>query len=199
MAEFDFIPYLVTVGTIAGVIIAFYYQSRGRKDKVVENRLALQARVEETARHKAKEEELTRKELESSAKMLALDVKQDMKEHITQLVHTLKQDIELSRVTAYAKMDQIDNKIAQVKINLMDYIANQTDVNQRQQKSIEFLQTMAWGADAKSVPPWMEGLETTKEHEEEAEKGVFSIETKKEREEQTKQNKERIERERERE
>jgi len=115
-----------------------------------------------------------------------------MKDHIQQLISTLKQDIELSRTIVYSKMDAMDNKIAQVKIDLMDHIMRQTDINQREQKSIEFLQTMAWGADAKSIPPWMEGKDTSTEHKEEADKGVFYIETEKQREQQTKDNEERI-------
>ena len=52
-------------------------------------------------------------------------------------------------------------------------LINEKDERARMQKSIEFLQTMAWGADAKSIPPYMLGQEQTQEHRDEADVGAF--------------------------
>jgi hypothetical protein len=175
MGEYDTVL-TIALPALIGVIsiVSFHlWSKRNRGDKVVENRQTLQKEVEEVARTKAKEEEITRRELESSAKVLATDVKQDMKDHIDRLIHVLKQDIELGRTQTYAKIDTIDYRLAQLKIDLMDHIINEKDERVRMQKSIEMIQTMSWGPDAKSIPHYMLGEEETQEHKEEPGKGVF--------------------------
>ena len=96
-----------------------------------------------------------------------------MKDHVSNLVNTLKSDIEFRQAQTYARIDTIDTKVIQIKIDLMEHIINEKDERARMQKSIEFLQTMAWGADAKSIPPYMLGQEQTQEHRDEADVGAF--------------------------
>jgi hypothetical protein len=203
MGEYDFIYVVIGIASVVGVIFGIYYQGRSRKDnvtdkkdKVEETRAKLQREVETTARDKLREESKTRTELESSAKLLAADVKASMKEHIAQLVFTLKQDIELSRVMAYDKMETIDVRVAQVKIDLMDHIIQEKDERIRMQKAIEMLQTMNYGADAKSIPPYMLGQEESEEHKDEPDKGLFEVQSQENKEKQTADNEERIEKER---
>jgi hypothetical protein len=181
MGDYDlFIIIGGVVASAVGVIAGIYYQGRTRKDtvtdkkdKVEETRAKLQREVELTARDKLKEETKTRQDLELSAKLLAADVKQNMKEHIGQLIFTLKQDIELSRSQAYSRMDSMDVKIAQNKIDLMEHILHEKDESIRMQKAIDMLQTMNYGADAKSTPAFMTEEEETQEHKDEPDKGVF--------------------------
>jgi hypothetical protein len=202
MGEYDLIYIIIGIASVVGVIFGIYYQTRNRKDtvsdkkdKVEETRAKLQREVELTARDKLREEAKTRAELELSAKLLAADVKQNMKEHISQLISTLKQDIELSRSQAYARMDSMDVKIAQNKIDLMEHIMNEKDERARMQKAIDMLQTMNFGSDAKSTPAYMTEEEETQEHKDEPDKGVFEVQSKEKEEKQTAENEERIKKE----
>lgn len=172
--NFLLIGIVTAVITAVGILAGFYWNSRLRKDKVVETRESLRADVERTANIKQKEEQTLAKEVARENKALALEVKQDMKDHVDRLIHTFKQDVELERVRTYAKMDSIDSRVAQIKIDLMDHIIDEKDERVRMQRSIDFFQTMQYGPDAKSIPPYVTGEEQTKEHKDEPEKGVFA-------------------------
>ena len=162
------------VGVVGGIVATNYWNTRMRKDKVVETRQTLQQDVEKVARDKFKEEQSLAKELAGSSAALALDVKQSMKEHVDRLIVTLKSDIELQRVQTYAKMDTIEQKTAQIKIDLMQHIIEEKDDRIRMQKSIDFFQTMQYGPDAKSMPAYMKGQDETEEHKDRPPKGVFA-------------------------
>ena len=163
---------ITAVITVAGIVATVYWNSRNRKDKIVESRQSLLADVESAATEKQKEEQTLAKEVARENKALAIEVKEDMKAHIDRLVAILKSDINLQKVQAYATMDKIDNKIAQLKIDLMNHIENERDDHTRIQKSIDFLQTMAFGPDAKSIPGYMIDEEETES--ESPYKGVFA-------------------------
>lgn len=68
-----------------------------------------------------------------------------MKYHIDRLIVILKQDIELQRTMTYSKLDTIDARVAQVKIDLMNHIVQEKDERVRMQRSIDFFQTMQFG------------------------------------------------------
>ena len=199
MGDYDLIYVLIGIASAIGVIYGIYYQGKNRKDtvidrrdKVEETRAKLQREVELTARDKLREEAKTRAELELSAKLLAADVKQNMKEHIAQLISTLKQDIELSRSLAYSRMDAMDVKIAQNKIDLMEHIIHEKDERIRMQKALDMLQTMNYGVDAKSTPAFMTDEIESQEHKDEPDKGVFEVQSKEQQDKQTAENEERI-------
>jgi len=158
----------------AGVVGTLIYNKLSRKDKIVETRQSLQQDVEKVARDKFKEEQQLAGALASNAAALALNVKQDMKEHIDRLIVILKQDIEMQRIQTYSKMDALDARIAQVKIDLMQHIIDEKDDRIRMQRSLDFIQTMQYGPDAKSIPAYITGEEETGEHKDEPEKGVFA-------------------------
>jgi len=157
-----------------GVIGTQVYYKQARKDKQVETRQSLQADVETVARTKLKEEQEMAGELASSAAELARNVKQDMKDHIDRLIVILKGEIELASVRAYSKMGEIDSKVVQLKIDLTQHIEREKDELTRMQRSIDFFQTMQFGPEAKSIPPYITGEERTAAHESEAFKGVFA-------------------------
>lgn len=138
------------------------------------------ADIERTAREKATAERGLARELSEHQEKMALDVKQSMKDHISQLIITLKQDIELQRTVIYSQIDKLDVKVQQNKIDLIEHIKDYHSLEQRITRSIEFLQTMAWGPDAKSVPAYMEGKEETEEHKAEPGVGAFRDRTKEE-------------------
>jgi hypothetical protein len=162
---------------VAGVIIAaggligtLFYSKVLRRS----NKGSLQLEIEEAQRQKTKDEKVTADALAGSAAALAQNVKQDMKDHIDRLIKIMQSDTEMQRVQTYAKLDSLDTKIAQVKIDLIEHIINEKDDRLRMQRSIDFLQTMNFGPEAKSIPDYMMGEEETEEHKKEAEKGVFA-------------------------
>jgi len=170
------IIFLIVGAAVAaiGVIGTQLYNRSQRKDKTVETRQSLQADVESVARAKFKEEQVTAGALASNAASLALNVKQDMKEHIDRLIVVLKQDLEMQKIQTYGRMDGLETRIAQIKIDLMEHILNEKDERLRMQKSIDFFQTMQYGPDAKSIPAYIIGEEETEEHKDDPEKGVFA-------------------------
>ncbi len=159
----DFLYWLI--GTLIGLVIAGITIRFLFSDK--------KYAVLQLARDTQKDATELAERLAEKNRQIAIEVKQDMKDHISNLVNTLKSDIEFRQAQTYARMDTLDSKVAQVKIDLMEHIINEKDERARMQKSIEFLQTMAWGADAKSIPPYMLGQEQTQEHKDEADVGVF--------------------------
>jgi len=173
----DFNILFLVVGVIvavAGIVGTNIWSNKQRTDRLQERKQVQNMEVEKLARDKIKEEQILARELAAKSAALALDVKQDMKDHIDRLIVILKQDIELSRVQAYAKLDTIESKVAQVKIDLMDHIEHEKDERIRMQRSIDFFQTMQFGPEAKSIPPYLTGEERTPEHEDEPYKGVFA-------------------------
>jgi len=173
--DYSIIFVIVGVVIAAGGVIGtqFYYRS-ARKDKVIETRQSLLADVEQTARDKSKQELSLAKEVAVENKALAATVKQDMKDHIDRLLQILKGEIELANVRAYSKMGEIDSKVMQLKTDLFSHIEQEKEELTRMQRSIDFFQTMQFGPEAKSIPPYITGEERTIEHEQEAYKGVFA-------------------------
>jgi len=173
--DYNIIFLIVGVVVAAGGVVGtqFYYRA-ARKDKVIETKESLQANVEAVARGKIKEEQVLARELAGQSAALALDVKQDMKDHIDRLIVILKGEIELASVKTYSKMGEIDSKVVQLKTDLIQHIEQEKDELTRMQRSIDFFQTMQYGPEAKSIPPYITGEERTTAHEKEAYKGVFA-------------------------
>jgi hypothetical protein len=194
MGEYDTllgIGITALIGIIS--IISFHiWNKRNRTDKVQENAQTSQMKLEEAYKLKTKDEETTRRELESSAKLLALDVKQNMKEHIQQLITTLKQDIALTGQIAEAKIDKLDYRIAQIKIDLMEHILEEKDERVRVRKSIEMLQTMNYGIDAKSEPAFLTGEDESQAHKDKPSEGLYKDQTIEEKSKQKIDNDERV-------
>ena len=159
---------------VAGIVGTNIWSNKQRTDRLQERKQVQTMEVEKAAREKQKEEQTLAKEVAKENKALALEVKQDMKDHVDRLIVTLKQDIELQRVQSYAKLDSLEAKTAQIKIDLMQHIADEKDERVRMQRSIDFFQTMQYGPDAKSIPPYITGEEQTEAHKDEPEKGVFA-------------------------
>ena len=168
---YDSIFLLVGVVIAAGGLIGTLFYSKVLRRS---NKGSLQLELDEAYRQKTKDEKTTADSLAYSAEKLATSVKQDMKEHIDRLILVLKSDIELQRTITYGKIDTLDSKIVQLKIDLMQHIIDEKDDRIRMQKSIDFFQTMQFGPEAKSIPDYVMGEEETLEHKNEPEKGVFA-------------------------
>ena len=162
------------VVSIAAFVGTNIWNNRIRKDRLIDAKRLAQTDIEKTATEKSKDERTLAKEIAVHNKELALEVKQDMKDHVDRLVVTLKSDIELQRTMTYAKMDGIETKVAQIKIDLLEHIQNEKDERIRMQRAIDFFQTMQFGPEAKSIPAYVTGEEEKAGHEEEPYKGVFA-------------------------
>jgi len=156
--------------TVIGIIGTLFYSKVLRRS----NKGQLQLQIEEAQRQKLRDEKVTADALASGAEKIALGVRQDMKDHIDRLIVILKGEIELASVRSYAKMGEIDSKVMQLKTDLIQHIEREKEELTRMQRSIDFFQTMQFGPEAKSIPPYLTGEERTPEHEQEAYKGVFA-------------------------
>ena len=175
MVDYNIIFLVVgVVIAVVGTIGTQMFYRNASKEKKVETRQSLQQDVEQVAREKFKEEQVTAGTLAANAAQLAREVKQDMKDHVDRLIVILKGEIELASVRSYSKMGEIDTKVVQLKQDLINHIEQEKDELTRMQRSIDFFQTMQFGPEAKSIPPYITGEERTPEHEEEAYKGVFA-------------------------
>jgi len=172
--DYQFI-YIISIVVAAGGIVATQlWNNKQRKDRVEERREMLAHDTEKIAMQKSREEKETADSLSNNAAALALNVKQDMKEHIDRLIVILKQDIELQRVLTYGKIDSLDTKVAQVKIDLMQHIIDEKEDRIRMQRSIDFIQTLQFGPEAKSIPAYATGDIETQEEIDAPEKGIFA-------------------------
>ena len=159
----EFVYWLIgTLTAITAVIFTAIYIFTSKKYTVLQ-----------LARDTKKDADELAERLATKNRQVAIEVKQDMKDHVSNLVNVLKSDIEFRQAQTYSKIDTLDARVAQIKIDLMEHIINEKDERSRMQKSIEFLQTMAWGPDAKSIPPYMMGQEQTEEHKDEPDVGAF--------------------------
>jgi len=166
VGDFDtsFIIVIISViVAVGGFVASQLWNIRNRKDS-----------VETALRAKRKEEQDLARDLKEHNERVAEDVKKDMRDHVDQLIGSLKLNLELERSMIYHKIELLEVKVLQDKIDLAEHIKNQNNVNEREQKALEFLQTMAWGPDAKSVPPYMRGEIQTQQHKDEPDIGAFA-------------------------
>ena len=157
-----------------GLVAANIWNSRMQKDTNTQSTTMMVENIDKAAKEKWREERLLAQEVAQHNKELAMDIKQDMKNHIDSLIRILKGDIELQRVQAYSQIDKLDTKVQQINIDIARHIEEEKNEHIRIQKSIDFLQTMQFGPEAKSTPPYMEGKVETQTKKDEAYKGVFA-------------------------
>ena len=160
---------LTLIAGLAGGFFAWAFKRGERKDS-----------VEKIRSDKATSERALAKELRTESEQEAIAVRQEMREHIGQIIDTLKQDIALQKEKIQSQMNMREVKIEQIKKDLEDHIRSQNTINDKVVKSIEFVQTMLWGPEAKSMPPYMLGQEETQAHKDEPEVGMFTDPKKKE-------------------
>jgi hypothetical protein len=169
----DYGNLLLIIGAMiafSGLIGTLFYSKILRRS----NKGSLQLEIEAAQRQKLRDEKITADELATSAEKLAIGVRQDMKDHVDRLVAIIESKMELASVRSYSKMGEIDSKVMQLKQDLMNHIEDEKEELTRMQRSIDFFQTMQFGPEAKSIPPYITGEERTPEHEKEAYKGVFA-------------------------
>jgi hypothetical protein len=154
---------LSLIAALAGGFIAWAFKRGERKDS-----------VEKTRIDKSDSERKLAKELRQESEQEAVAVRQEMRDHVDQLLNNLRADIELAKVKATNLDNLQDIKIEQLVKEFVDFKIFQSGVNEKIMKAIEFVQTMLWGPEAKSMPPFMLGETESKEHRDEPGVGAFS-------------------------
>ena len=154
---------LTLLAGLAGGFFAWAFKRGERKDS-----------VEKIRSDKAASERALAKELRTESEAEAIAVRQEMRVHVDQLLDTLRADIALQKEKIQSQMNMREVKIDQIKKDLETFIVSQNKINDKVVKSIEFVQTMLWGPEAKSMPPYMLGQEETQEHKDEPEVGMFT-------------------------
>ena len=174
------------IASVAGGFIAWLFKGKERKDSTEEKAVALDLAKRDTA-----------DKLEEKTKRMAEQVKRETMDDVNQLFASLRSEIALETQKIYSIMEKREIKIDQIRKDFEQFRSHLENIIDKLQKSIELIQTMAWGADAKSVLPAMTGEDETSEHKAEPGKGAFYQQTEWEQEQQREQNEERMRKEKE--
>ena len=154
---------IALMASIATGFFAWIFRGKERKDS-----------TEKIRTDKSASERALAKELREESEEEAIAVRQEMRDHVTQLLTNLRAEIELAKVKANNLDDKQDIKIEQLAKDFSERNKIQDNINEKTMKAIEFVQTMLWGPEAKSMPPYMLGQEETQEHKDEPEVGMFT-------------------------
>jgi ribosomal protein S15P/S13E len=151
----------VVVATI-GTILGFYYFNRTNKsDRAV------------LAREKSKEEVILAKELRVEHKNQTLEFKQQIIAEFSLLLDKLKSDLEIQKMNLISEIGMMKRDDKDLRRDLENALNLQQTVNDRMQKTIEFMSQFLWGAGAKSDPAYLSGQVETQEHLNEPPVGMF--------------------------
>ena len=179
------------MSVLAGFIIQQQLRKDRRKDTVSQEQIRaadLAALNIEKAQTLADTTLEKAENLQTKTEAIAENVKTSMLAQVNSLLATLRQEIELERTKIYANMSAREVKLDRIIKDFEEFRRHVYTTFREFSKSIERIQTMAWGPDAKSVPAYMMGEVETAEHKEEDDVGVFYRQTQEEEDEQTGQN-----------
>ena len=191
MAEFDAI-YSVAIPIVVGSAIAalgWLMKGRERKDS-----------VEKKAVDKGVIERGMAKELKENAEKIAATVKEETMAAVNQLFATLRSEIKLHDQEIASEMKARDVRINQNRDHFVYFIdnifkefkENILAILEKQNKTIEMLQTLSFGPDAHSFPHYIMGEEKTFEDANKPDEGMFNVQSDESRDKQTSDNEERI-------
>jgi len=179
-----FLPFFGIIITAIGVITVWVWNLRTRKDQQAQSIKTLANDVERIAREKAIVERQVAKDLADETKAKAIEVRQELLEKVGGMFGTLRAEITLMNQKIFSEMKARESKIDQLRKDFEDY-------RNDSKRDIEMLQTLAFGGDAKSTPPYIMGEEQTQTHKDKPGTGMFYEQTPEEREKQTAENVER--------
>jgi len=191
VAEFDAI-YSVAIPIVVGSAIAalgWLMKGRERKDS-----------VEKKAVDKGVIERGMAKELKENAEKIAATVKEETMAAVNQLFATLRSEIKLHDQEIASEMKARDVRINQNRDHFVYFIdnifkefkENILAILEKQNKTIEMLQTLSFGPDAHSFPHYIMGEEKTFEDANKPDEGMFNVQSDESRDKQTSDNEERI-------
>lgn len=179
-----FLPYFIAIITVAGILGTWMWNIRTRKDKQAADIKSLAYDVERIAREKLVIERGVAKELAEEARIKAVDVRQEILEKVGGMFGTLRAEIALMDQKIFSNMEAREIKIDTLRGDFEEF-------RKQSKRDLELLQTLAFGGDAKSTPPYMVGEEQTQAHKDEPSTGMFYEQTQEEQDKQTAENVER--------
>jgi len=179
-----FLPFFAVTITAIGVITVWVWNLRTRKDQQAADIKSLAYDVERIAREKSMQERAIAKELAEEARTKAVEVRQELLEKVGGMFGTLRAEIALMNQKIFSDMEARESKIDQLRKDFEEY-------RKQDKRDMEILQTLAFGGDAKSTPPYIVGEEQTQAHRDEPGTGMFYEQTQEEQEQQTAENVER--------
>jgi hypothetical protein len=203
VAEFD-LAFIVggvsVVSIVLTLVFSVYYKRGDKKDKGVTDRRSLEIEVERTAGAKGIIERATAKELKENAERIAEGVKTETMAAVNQLFATLRSEIKYHDAEVKSEMMARDVTIQSHKRDFdyfietvfKDFKNNITIILEKQQKTIEMLQTLSFGSEAHSFPKYIYGKERSAEDTQRKDEGMFHVQTDAEQTQQTSDNEERI-------
>src|SRR6185436_7021336 len=109
---------LTVIAGLAGGFFAWIFKRGERKDS-----------VEKIRSDKATSERALAKELRTESETEAIAVRQEMREHVGQLLDTLRADIALQKEKIQSQMNMREVKIDQIKKDLETFIVSQNKIN----------------------------------------------------------------------
>ena len=191
VAETDIIITLIiaVVAASAGGAIAWLFKRGERKDS-----------VGKIAQEKGVIERGMAKELKDNAEKIAATVKEETMAAVNQLFSTLRSEIKLHDQQVESEMKARDVRINQHKEDFDYFIDNIFKdfkisimaILEKQNKTIEMLQTLYFGPDAHSFPHYIMGEEKTNADDQKPGEGMFHIQSEESKTQQTSDNEERI-------
>ena len=172
--EYPFlIPFVSLLLAVIGAIATFlYFRSTTKNKRSQDNKQDL-LNIEDRAREKLKDDLFIAKEVKEEARKVAIDTKGEMMDIIHNIVERLQNEINKSRMVVENEIKLLTYTVDQVKVDLKRNIEFQQIINDRMQKSVDFMNQFLWGAGAKSMPPYTQGEEETKEHADKPSEGIF--------------------------
>lgn len=177
------------VSAAAAGAIAYFAKGRERKDS-----------VEKKATDKGIIERGMAKELKENAEKIAATVKEETMQAVNQLFSTLRAEIKLHDQEVEYSMEARDVRIESHKRDFDYFIENVFKdfkisimaILEKQNKTIEMLQTLNFGPDAHSFPHYIYGEEKTAKDAQKKDEGMFNVQSDVSRDKQTEDNEERI-------
>jgi len=164
---FEFIlPFFAVTITAIGVITVWVWNLRTRKDQQAQAIKTLANDVERVAREKSVIERAVAKDLAEVAREKAVEVRQELLEKVGGMFGTLRAEIALMNQKIFSEMEARETRIDQLR-------KDHEDFKKQSKRDLELLQTLAFGGDAKSTPPYIVGEEQTQSHKDEPAKGLF--------------------------
>ena len=172
--EFPFmIPFFSVIIALSGVIITVLIYNKTSKDKARQLKTESDLQIEALSRQKLKDDALIAKEVKEEAKRIAVDTKDEMMDIIKNVIERVQNDISRNKLIIESELKLMTQNVLQNKADISRYVEAQQVINDRMEKSLNFVSQFLWGQGAKSIPPYLQGMEETQSHKDEPLKGIY--------------------------
>lgn len=164
---------LITVISLFSVLVGIYFYKKSSKEKTLLENKADTITVEQRAREKEKEERVTAKEVKEESRKLAMEVRQEMMDFVITKINDIRHDLEMQKINFQNQIRLIEQIEIQFKEDLMRVNEENKVIHDRMEKSLNFVSQFLWGQGAKSIPPYLQGMEETQAHKDEEPEGIY--------------------------